>query len=349
VSVVLVIVGVLVVVAVAADLGLTVLHPSVRGPLSDRAERLAWAAVRGLTRLRGGDRLLSFGGPVAMVGDLTAWVVGLWLGFALLYAPYAHAFGHRPPQPSGHGGFLDALYLSGESLTTVGFGDVTAGSRALGLVTILEAASGLALITAAIAYLTALYPRVSLVRAAASWATALGADTEMGAARLVCRGGRDEVARLQRDLIGIHQDLLRFPVLYYFHPRQPRESIATLLRAAALVCACLRWGVKREAAPFACLYGPGLQQTLEQLMDDYAREFRGAPLTASRERGLGEREAQARLGRLREAVDRIAPDAASDDKGVPAEFARFVAHADTFLHELGRVHHRSSTPLFGEP
>ena len=93
-------------------------------------------------------------------------------------------------------GFVEALYLSEASLTTGGFGDVVAGSHVLRLVTILEAASGLAVIAAAIAYVTAVYPRVSLVRAAASWATDLEGDTELGAARLVCHGGRDKVARL---------------------------------------------------------------------------------------------------------------------------------------------------------
>jgi len=46
VSVLSVILGVAVVVLVAADLGLTVLHPSLRGPLSNHVEHLAWAGVR---------------------------------------------------------------------------------------------------------------------------------------------------------------------------------------------------------------------------------------------------------------------------------------------------------------
>ena len=85
-SVLSVVLGVAVVVLVAADLGLTVLHPSLRGPLSNHVEHLAWAAVRGLTHLGGRDRLLSFGGPAAMAADRLTWVLGLWLGFAPIYA-----------------------------------------------------------------------------------------------------------------------------------------------------------------------------------------------------------------------------------------------------------------------
>ena len=348
VSIASVVLGVTVVVLAAADLGLTVLHPSLRGPLSHHVEHLAWAGVRGLTRLGGGDRLLSFGGPAAMAADLLAWVLGLWLGFALIYAPSVHAFRYSPGGSLGHEGLVEALYLSGASLTTVGFGDVVAGSDVLRLVTILEAASGLAVITAAIAYVTAVYPRVSLVRAAASWATDLQADTEVGAARFICHGGRDEVARLQRYLIEIHQDLLRFPVLYYFHPGVPGESTASLLRAAALVCAYLRYGLRWQAVPFAALYGPGLERTLERLMDDYAREFRGAHLTGGSEQSLDQREAHARLHRLREEVRRVVPEALSSEPGVPPDLARFLAHVDTFLLELGRVHRHSAAPLFGE-
>lgn len=347
-SVASLVVGVAVVVLVAADLGLTVLHPSVRGTLSNHAEHLAWASVRGLTRLGGRDRLLSFGGPAALASDLLAWLLGLWLGFALIYAPSVHAFRYSPAGSLGHAGFVGALYLSGESLTTVGFGDVVAGSHVLRLVTILEAASGLALITAAIAYLTAVYPRVSLVRAAASWVTDLEADTEAGAARFVCDGGRDEIARLQRDLIEIHQDLLRFPVLYYFHAPVAGESIGSLLRAAALVCAYLRWGLLPQAAPFATLYGRGLERTLERLMDDYGREFRAARLAVGAERALDWREAQTRLARLRAAVRSLAPEAVASEPG-PPDLARFLARLDGFLHELGRVHRCSSAPLFGEP
>lgn len=344
----LVAVGVAVVVVAAADLGLTVLHPSIRGPLSDRAEHLAWVTIRGLARRGAGDRLLSFGGPAAMAADLLAWVLGLWLGFALIYAPYVHVFGYAHAGQAAHAGFTEALYLSGESLTTAGFGDVTAGGQALRLVTIGEAASGLALIAAAIAYLTAVHPRVSLVRAAAAWVSDLEANTELGAARFAC--GRDEVARLHRDLIEIHQDLLRFPVLYYFHPRETGQSIASLLRAAGLVCASLRWGLDREAVPFAGFYGPALHRTIERLMGSYAREL-GVGAFAAGGQPLDQREAQARLLHLRDAVRRVAPRAVSGESGVPPELARFLARIDNFLREFGRVHHHSpsAAPLFAEP
>lgn len=83
-------------------------------------------------------------------------------------------------------------------------------------------------------------------------------------------------------------------------------------------------------------------------MDDYAREFRHAHLTTSGP-AMGLPKARDRLRRLREAVRGIAPGAVSDKPSVPADLARFLARADAFLRELGRVHHYSPVPLFGQP
>jgi hypothetical protein len=342
----LVIAGVAVVGLVVADLGLTVLHPSRHGPLSSHVEHLAWAAVRGLTRLSGRGQLLSFGGPAALAADLLAWMSGLWLGFALIYTPFAPSFDNSPGGSQAVDGFGAALYLSGESLTTVGFGDVIAGDLFLRLVTVLEAASGLALIAAAIAYLTAVYPRVSLVRAAASWVNDLEADTEDGAARFVCQGGQAEIAHLQRDLIEVHQDLVRFPVLYYFHAPGAGESTGSLLRGAALVCAYLRWGLDPKAAPYVDLYGRGLERTLERLMADYRREFRGTYADSEVTSSLSRPDAEARFHRMRAALCRVSPEAVDDNESGVSDLADYLARVDAFLRTLGHLHHFDAAPLF---
>jgi hypothetical protein len=45
--------GAVLVAAVAVDLWLTVLHPSVRGPISYRVERVAWGVVRAGSHVSG--------------------------------------------------------------------------------------------------------------------------------------------------------------------------------------------------------------------------------------------------------------------------------------------------------
>lgn len=347
-TVVSVSVGALAVVLIITDLAVTILHPSMRGPVSHLAERLAWVAIRSLARGSGRRRLLTFGGPAAMAADFVAWVLGLWLGFALIYDPFVSVLGYSSGALSQRGGFLTALYLSGVSLTTVGFGDVVGGTDALRLLTVLEAASGLAVITAALAYVTTVYPRVSLARTAASWATDLNAHTELGAVAFILHGGPATVARMQRDLIEIHQDLQRFPVLYYFHAGQPGESMATLLRAAALVCTYLRWGFATEAVPFAALYGPGLQQTLWRLMDAHAQEFPSDRLVDPSFQPLGAEEARDRYECLIDSVRAAAPEALPPVGSIPPDLVTFLSRVDDFLKEFGRVHGYVTPPLFGQ-
>jgi hypothetical protein len=89
--------GGVLVLLVAWDIVLTVLHPSARGPLSYLANRVSWAVVRDLlTRLRWRQRLTA-AGPLAMLLNVLAWVGGLWLGFALIYLPFVDRLAYDAP------------------------------------------------------------------------------------------------------------------------------------------------------------------------------------------------------------------------------------------------------------
>ncbi len=155
--------GVALLALVAWDVFLTVLHPGARGPLRYRTNRLVWVSVRRAANAAPG--LLAFAGPLAMLSNFLLWVLGLSLGYALVYLPFVDDFSYAPGVPFGDVSFAEALYMSGVALTTVGFGDVVAGSDPLRLVTVAESASGLALITAAVAYLLSVNPLITIGRA----------------------------------------------------------------------------------------------------------------------------------------------------------------------------------------
>jgi hypothetical protein len=176
-----------------------------------------------------------------MAGGFLGWVGSLWIGFALIYLPFIDRFSYSETVPFGSKGIAEALYVSAVSLTTVGFGDVVASSDALRLVTVAESASGLAAITAAITYLLSVYPLVTRQRGAALHASDLGLIEPAQVVRVAMQGGPTVVADLQQALIEAHQNVTRFPVLYYFHPDQPEESMNRLLRAGIMVCLVPRW------------------------------------------------------------------------------------------------------------
>ena len=251
-DVLLVAAGAVVVIAIGWDIALTLLHPGARGPISYACNRSAWSAIKAVSR---GPRMLSFAGPGAIYANMLAWVLGLWLGHALIFA-------------SGMS-VADSIYTSGEALTTVGFGKTNFEPEWLRYVAVAEAAGGLGTFTAVIAYVLSVYPLVSQVRAASLFA---GLTVEAGAT--------DEVPVMTRRLIEVHEHVKRFPVLYYFESGDEGESIATLLKAATKACLALREaGDDRRAQP--------LERALTRLFDDLERDFLGGRSARRAPRGEG--------------------------------------------------------------
>jgi hypothetical protein len=239
-DVVLIAAGGAVVIAIGWDIALTLLHPSARGPISYVCNRSAWNAVRALSR---SHRSLSFAGPAAMWASMITWVFGLWFGHALIYAS-AMSLG-------------DALYTSGEALTTVGFGQIEFDPEWLRYVAIAEAAGGLGTFTAVIAYVLSVYPLVSRVRA-----------SSLFAGLTVQAGDLAQTPVITRRLIEVHEDVKRFQVLYYFESGDEGESIATLLKSATVACIKLReTGNDTLAEP--------LERALSRLFDDLEHDFIG--------------------------------------------------------------------------
>jgi voltage-gated potassium channel Kch len=330
------------------DTAVTVLHPVRRGPLSYAISRGTWLVVRTLSRRLGNTRLLSFAGPAAMAGGFFGWVGGLWVGFALIYLPFIDRFSYSETVPFGSKGIAEALYVSAVSLTTVGFGDVVASSDALRLVTVAESASGLAAITAAITYLLSVYPLVTRQRSAALHASDLGLTDPAQVVRVAIHGGPTVLADLQHALIEAHQNVTRFPVLYYFHPDQPEESMNRLLRAGIVVCLVLRWGVRQDVQRIPVVFGPALERTVRRVVDDYDTNYVGGRSTGGDQPApLEPAEAAARLDRLRAEVDQAMPGLQATGQEVPKEFASFLAWADARLARLAQEHGFEDQALLG--
>jgi hypothetical protein len=330
------------------DTALTVLHPARRGPLSYAISRGTWLVVRTLSRRLDAMRLLTFAGPAAMAGGFFGWVGGLWLGFALVYLPFIDRFSYSETVPFGSKGMAEALYVSGVSLSTVGFGDVVASSDTLRLVTVAESASGLAAITAAITYLLSVYPLVTRQRSAALHASDLGLTEPAQVVRVVVHGGSNVLVDLQQALIEAHQNVTRFPVLYYFHPDQPEESMNRLLRAGIVVCLVLRWGVRQDDQRIPVVLGPALEATVRRVVNDYDANYVGGRSSSGGQPApLDPAEAAVRLDRLRAEVDEAVPGLRATGQEVPKEFASFLAWADARLARLAREHGFEDQALLG--
>jgi hypothetical protein len=345
VSVVSVATGTLVVGLVALDIGLTVLHPAARGPLSYWANRVTWRATRTVTLRLLGGRLLSFAGPLAMAVNVATWLTSLWIGYALIYLPFVDelSFDGTFGSPS----FAEALYLSGVALSTVGFGDVVAHTDTLRLVTVVEAGSGLGAFTAAITYVLSVYPLLTEIRGDALRLADLGVERPDVAARVASAGAPDELSHMAQALNRSHEHLKRFPILYYFESGNEEESLGTLLRGSAVMCAVLRWGLRDDAVPAAGLYGPAFADSLDRIFDDLERDFVGGRSRRIKSpMKLDETDARERLEAMRRQVATHDRELACDPDDQGEGFAEYAGRADALLVALAAEHNQPRHRLF---
>lgn len=208
----------------------TLLQPSGAGQLSTAIFRTIWRVAR-----RAGVGAMDIAGPAGLVFTIAAWTAMLLAGCALMYVPHLPAAfvvadGLRP---AAQDGVLDALYLSGTALTTLGFGDIVAESTALRLALVAEGVIGFALLTASISWVLSTYPALSRRRALASRIALLLAG-EGDDVRVV---GGDPPAVLAANLHGVADqigvvrvDLIQYPATYFFHGPASDLSLPPALR-----------------------------------------------------------------------------------------------------------------------
>src|SRR5437762_6216862 len=122
--------------------------------------RVTWRVWSALARhMRPGGRretFLSFYGPLSLLVLLAAWAASLVAGFAMVQA----GIGTRL-NVEGDGAFLDQLYMSGETVFTLGLRDVTPMSRAGRAVMVIEAGGGCGFLGLVVGYLRGLHQAFS--------------------------------------------------------------------------------------------------------------------------------------------------------------------------------------------
>lgn len=327
---------------VAWDITVTLLHPTARGPLSYVANRLTWIGVRAFSLRVFRGRWLSYAGPLAVASNVMAWVFVLWIGYALAYLPFIDTFSFDPNTPFEGRGLLEALYVSGAILTTVGFGDVVATGDALRLTTVVEAASGFGALSAAIAYVLSVYPLTTELRSTGLQLADHRILEFSGAVRAVRTSGPAVLASLVREMTEAHEHLRRFPVLYYFESGDKEEPLSSLLRGGAMLLVALRCA-DPDAVPQAPMYGDVMEAILDRLLEDLERDFVGG-----RRRQSGP-HAQDDGGEYDFPALCASVDPQFARRGQPERSAEMVAllgRTDAVLVAVADEHGHRSTPLF---
>jgi hypothetical protein len=155
---------------VAFDVYGTILHAHGRsGPVSEALTRTIWRLARAVAFHRprsSRHRLLNGVGPLLLAGLVTALVALLIIGYALLYLPHMPA-GFIVDSKAESPREIEAVYFSGITFTTLGYGDIEPRSTSMRLLALSEALTGFALISLAVTYLVSLTAALERKRAVA--------------------------------------------------------------------------------------------------------------------------------------------------------------------------------------
>lgn len=239
--------GVLFLLLVAFDVYATILDARARaGLISEFLNRNVWGIVRRiafrLSRPRR-HRLLNHVGPLLLPGLIVVYIILLVSGFALIYYPHMPSDFNVSESVRGGVGWFDSFYYSGITLTTLGYGDITPHSTAMRLVSIIEGATGFALISLAVTYLITVYralERKRIVALSFYHQAEEGADVAGFISHHFVAGrfyGLDGVLRMAaRDLQELLESHVEHPIIHYFHTVEVYKSLPRVLFLTLETC-----------------------------------------------------------------------------------------------------------------
>lgn len=275
------------------DIYATVLHSSARyGPVGESLNRSVWRLARGFAfRLSRGARhkLLNMVGPLLLPLLILVYLVLLVLAFALVYYPHVpDGFTFAAARPGA--GWADAIYFSGCTLTTVGYGDMSPQLTPLRFLALVESAGGLIVISLAITYMLTVYAGLERKRAVAVslyHQAGGGADVAGFIAHHFVEGRfyglRDALRTVTRDLQGLHESHIDHPVIHYFHPVEVYKGTPRVLFLLLETCTVIRAALDREQNqdlrnyPEVRTLEAGVRLVLTQLVDSLDLERRARP------------------------------------------------------------------------
>lgn len=267
--------------------------------IARQLQDVAWGPWRALARRlspRAADTFLGFFGPLALIGILIVWALGLVLGYAALYWALRSRLG-------GHAdSFAEDAYYSAGALFSASPSGIPRGT--LGhVLRIAEAASGFGVIFIVIGYLPSLYQAFSRREIAVSQLDPR-AGSPPAAGTLLLRGAeRGDWERIDAYLrdweewtAELMETHLSYPVLAYFRSQHINQNwlsaLTTIMDACTLAMAATGEGVVLSAE---MTYRLG-----RHALVDLAYVFRAAPLAPEPDR-LDREEQRSLLDGLRAA------------------------------------------------
>jgi len=220
-----------------------------------------WLGVRRGT-MEGRERILAAAAPFFFLILLAAWASMAVVSYALIL--WSPAFIHGV---NGHGpvSFVTAMYFSGSSLFTIGFGDVVATGWTRAIV-VTEGATGLGLVAVVIGYLPVLYQAFNRREVGVLLLDARAGSPPSGPELLHRMGGAVERSSLpqlfaewERWAADVLETHLSYPLLAFFRSPHDNTSWVTALGSVLDAATLMLTAVEDEPDERTkLLYGTGV-------------------------------------------------------------------------------------------
>ena len=225
-SIILLVAGLLILIFVTADLLTTILRMSGGGFISNFLSKHIWNLMFWLSKKNGRSKFLNLAGFFILMALVISWLLIIWLGFSLLYLS---DFDSVVDASTGFSeGTIEVVYFVGYTLSSLGNGDLKAGSDLWRIITNIMSFYGFFFITLTITYILPVLDAAIKRRTLSAYIYQLGKTPDV-----ILKNGwngknfdalYNQIENLHLLILEHSERHLAYPVLQYFHSRFPKYS-----------------------------------------------------------------------------------------------------------------------------
>lgn len=238
------------------------------GPMSKRIAKVTWHI---------GEKskyLLGFIGPMILVFTLLSWVFSMWLGLALFYSGDPQSIINTTT--GGSIMWYERVYFTGYTIFTLGMGDYSPQPGFWQIVTAVTSGVGILFLTLGASYVINVVNAVVNKRSFARTVTGLGMTCEdivreawdgkdFNQLNLVLMNASTAISTLTQQ----HQ---AYPLLHFYHSRNPEESSAIGIAILDDVLSVLHFGLENDEVVNTVLVKE-TRSSIETYLDTLTKAF----------------------------------------------------------------------------
>ncbi|MEZ7499026.1 potassium channel family protein [Flavobacterium sp. Arc3] len=244
-------VGVILLLATAADLINTSLSGRGAGFISKRLSKSIWNILLILTKKTGRRKILDLGGAIILVSILINWLLLIWISASLLFISCPDSLINV--ETNSPTTVINKIFYTGYTLSTLGLGDIEPEGNFWDILTAILSFTGLILISISITYLIPVVSAEIMKRKISVHINTLGGSVEE--ILLNYWNGKD-FKELEQPFISLIDSIIlhaqnhkAYSVLHFFHSSDRKEAFVLNLTNLDEVLTVLLHNIPAEQGP----------------------------------------------------------------------------------------------------